>query len=69
MKKKNKLVNCCKSKKTDKKCRRKKDNKLFELPRKYPKKKCLSKKIKGFTMRASCAPYLDCTETKNINKS
>ena len=64
MKKKNKIVNCCKSKKTDKKCRRKKDTKIFELPRKFSKKKCLSKKIKGFSMRASCAPYLGCYNNK-----
>ncbi len=60
MSKKNKVSICCKSKKNDKKCRRKSDNKIFKLPRKFSKKKCLFKKIKGFTMRASCAAYKDC---------
>ena len=41
------IVNCCKSKKNDKKCRRKKDNKIFKLPRKFSKKKCVLKKNKG----------------------
>ena len=63
---KKKIVNCCKSKKIDKKCRRKTDNKIFKLPRKFSKKNCLLKKNKGFTMRASCTPYLDCVKnTKN----
>lgn len=52
-----KYVNCCRSTKKHKKCKRK-DNKIFSLPRKYSRKKC--KKIKGFTMRASCAPYKFC---------
>ena len=60
MTKKNKVINCCKSKKNDKKCKRKSDNKIFKLPRKFSKKKCLSKKIKGFTMSSSCAPYKYC---------
>lgn len=45
--------------KTYKKCIRKKDNKLFSLPRKFTKKQC--KKPKGFTMRSSCAPYKYCS--------
>ena len=65
MSKKNKVSICCNSKKNDKKCRRKSDNKIFKLPRKFSKKKCLSKKSKGFTMRASCAPYLGCYKAYN----
>lgn len=54
--------NCCKTTKKAKKCRRK-DGKLFKLPRKFSKKKCM-KKIKGFTMRSSCAPYKFCKSNK-----
>ena len=53
-----KIVSCCRHKKTDKKCRRLSDNKIFNLPRKFSKKKC--KNPKGFTMRSSCAPYKNC---------
>lgn len=42
--------------KKDKKCRRKKDGKVFELPRKFSKKQCF-KGIKGYSMKSSCAPY------------
>ena len=52
-----KYVNCCRSTKKHKKCKRK-DNKIFSLPRKFSRKKC--KKIKGFTMKSSCAPYKFC---------
>tara|TARA_Y100000389_G_scaffold6251_2_gene6007 strand:- start:7268 stop:9010 length:1743 start_codon:yes stop_codon:yes gene_type:complete len=50
---------CCKSTKKDKQCVRKSDRKLFKLPRRFSKKRCM-KKISGFTMRSSCAPYKDC---------
>lgn len=54
-------MDCCKiSKKSkSKKCKRKKDGKVFKLPRKFSKKRCL-KRIKGFTMKSSCAPYKYC---------
>ena len=32
------------------------DGKLFNLPRKYSKKKCLKKR--GFSMKSSCAPFI-----------
>lgn len=57
------LTNCCKSTKKHKKCIRTKDKKVFALPRKFSKKKCIAKrktKIRGFTMRSSCAPYKYC---------
>lgn len=57
------MKDCCKSNKKTKKCIRKKDKKIFSLPRKYSKKRCL-KKIKGFTMRSSCAPYKYCKKRK-----
>ena len=54
------MKNCCKSGSKTKKCVRKSDNKQFTFPRRFSKKQCLSQKIKGFTMRSSCAPYKDC---------
>lgn len=47
-------------------CIRKKDNKEFNLPRLYSKEYCLELNlpIKGFTKRASCAPYLSCKRQK-----
>lgn len=42
------------------KCTRKSDGKIFNLPRKFSRKTCLSKPVNGFTMKASCAPYKDC---------
>ena len=52
---------CCKSTEKDKKCVRKSDKKEFDLEkRRFSKKTCLTKPIKGFTMKSSCAPYKDC---------
>lgn len=55
--KKRGIKSCCKHTRKDKICVRK-DGKKFSLPRKFSKKKC--KKPKGFTMKASCAPYKGC---------
>ena len=67
------MKNCCKTSKKDKKCRRKSDNKIFKLPRRFSKKKCTSGKIRGFTMRSSCAPFKNCKKTvkrrKNLSKT
>jgi hypothetical protein len=52
------MKNCCISNNNDNKCFRKSDKKIFKLPRKFTKKKC--KKIKGFSMKSSCAPYNNC---------
>lgn len=52
-------VNCCKANKKQKTCKRKSDGKIFNLPRRFTRKRC-SQGIKGFTMRSSCAPYKDC---------
>ena len=58
--KKNQKVKKC-SKITEKdeknkiKCIRK-DGKVFDFPRRFSKKKC-SGKIRGFSMRSSCAPF------------
>ncbi len=52
---------CCKThKKKDKLCIRKKDKKKFKLPRRFSQNKCKKGPIKGFTMKASCAPYKYC---------
>lgn len=32
------------------------NNKIFDFPRKFSKKKCKGK-IKGFSMMSSCAPF------------
>ena len=46
------MKNCNKAGPKNKQC-----VKVFSLPRKFSKMNCLLKKIVGFTMRASCAPY------------
>lgn len=60
------MKNCCRSRRLDKKCKRK-DGRIFSLPRKYTRKRCM-KKVKGFTMRSSCAPYKYCKRTNRIRK-
>ena len=57
------MTDCCKTNNSTKKCIRKEDNKVFTFPRRFSRKKCLSSKPKGFTMRASCAPYKNCKKT------
>ena len=52
---------CCKSTRKNKKCTRK-DGKHFSLQRRFTKKKCIKGPVKGFTMRASCAPYKFCKQ-------
>ena len=54
------MKSCCKAGPKNKVCIRFTNKKLFSLPRKFPKAKCLRGPIKGFTMRASCAPYKNC---------
>ena len=60
----NRYINCCKINNNTKKCIRN-DKKIFTLPRKFSYKKCISKPIRGFTMKASCAPYKYCKK-KNV---
>lgn len=62
-----KVKNCCTSSESNKKCIRK-DGKIFDLPRKFSKKKCLSNKIKGFSMKSSCSPYKNCKKLKKPKK-
>ena len=40
-----------------KKCKRKKDGKIFSLPRLYSRESCKKMENKGFTQRSSCAAY------------
>ena len=42
--------------KKDKKCIRKSDGKIFELPRRFSRKRCLEG-VSGYSMRSSCAPF------------
>ena len=42
--------------KKDKKCRRKSDGKIFELPRRFSRERCLEG-VRGYSMKSSCAPY------------
>ena len=53
------MKNCCSSTPKDTQCFRKSDKKVFTLPRRFSKRQC-KRGVKGFTMRASCAPYKDC---------
>ena len=56
------MINCCKTLKNKKKCKRS-DNKIFKLPRRFTKKQC--KNIRGFSMKSSCAPYKLCKGGSN----
>ena len=62
------MRSCCLARKKDPKCVRNSDGKIFSLPRKFSKEKCMQG-IKGFTMRASCAPYKDCAFNVYVNKN
>ena len=58
------MKNCCEASSSTKKCFRASDNKVFSLPRRFSKKKCMSSSRRGFTMRSSCAPYNGCRGSK-----
>lgn len=59
------LRSCCTAVATTKTCKRK-DGKLFKLPRRFSKKTCLTKKVRGFTMKSSCAPFKYCKKRTNV---
>ena len=61
------VKSCCNHKKTAKKCRRK-DGKIFKLPRRFSKKKCMGK-VRGYSMKSSCAPYNHCKKGGGIGFS
>ena len=56
-------MNCCSKKIKNKKQCLREDNKIFNLPRRFSQKQCLTQHIRGFTMRASCAPYKFCKQS------
>ncbi len=58
------MKECCNSNENDKECYRDKDGKIFNLPRRFKKERCIKGPINGFTMRSSCTPWLDCKKTK-----
>lgn len=57
------LISCCKINNTNehkyRKCQRKKDGKIFNLPRKFNRTSC-DLSVKGFTKKSSCAIYSKC---------
>lgn len=54
------MKNCCgKTNKKTKQCIRE-DGKVFELPRRFTRARCIKRPVRGFTMRSSCAPYKFC---------
>ena len=61
------MRSCCDSTEKDKNCIRETDNKIFKLPRKFTKKRCMTK-TSGFTMKSSCAPYKNCKSRKGGTK-
>lgn len=62
---KKRILNCCNTSTRKKKCIRK-DGKIFSLPRKFTRKRCVKEPIKGFSMRSSCAPYKFCKTKKQF---
>ena len=58
-------MDCCKGSTKQKTCKRK-DGKIFKLPRKISREKCINGIIKGFSMKSSCAPYKYCKKTKQF---
>ena len=60
------VKDCCSSTIRDKQCIRKKDQKIFNLPRKFSFEDC--ENPNGFTMRSSCAPYKGCYNNKKNKK-
>lgn len=62
------MVSCCQHTTKHTSCVRKTDGKVFKLPRKFSKERCMQG-IKGFTMKASCAPYKACAFNVYVNKN
>lgn len=62
-KKRKSLISCCKINDTNehkyRRCQRKKDGKIFNLPRKFNRSSC-NLSVKGFTKKSSCAIYSRC---------
>ena len=62
------MKDCCEAKESGGQCIRKKDGKVFTLPRRFSRKRCTEGKISGFTMRSSCAPYSGCKSKRRKNR-
>ena len=62
------MKDCCNSSIKDKECFRKRDSKIFSLPRRFSKEKCLKGPINGFTMKSSCTPWLECNKKLKSKK-
>jgi len=60
--------NCCGVNNRSKTCKRK-DGKIFKLPRHFNKKRCLTKKIRGFSMKSSCAPFKYCRKARTLKRT
>jgi len=63
------MKDCCNHNNNDTKCIRKKDNKIFKLPRRIKKENCIQKDLKGFSVKSSCAPYKNCKKEFLYNKN
>ena len=70
------MKSCCNINNKAKTCKRKYDNKIFNLPRRFTKKRCVNGPVRGFTMKSSCAPFKHCqkggrkiTKTKKTKKN
>jgi len=62
------MNSCCRHTSKSKRCTRK-DGKVFSLPRRFTRKRCL-RGVRGFSMRSSCAPYSMCGGSRrNKDKS
>ena len=53
-----KIPNCCTHNKKAKQCKTKK--KIYNLPRRFTRKRCIKGPVRGFSMRSSCTPYKSC---------
>ena len=54
------MLDCCNNKTKKKNLCKRKDGKIFKLPRKFTFEDCTNKTLFGFTMNSSCAPYKYC---------
>lgn len=63
-----KIKKCCQANRKTRRCQRE-DGKIFTFPRRFSKDTCLSQPVKGFTMRSSCAPFVNCKKQTGKMKS
>ena len=63
-----KINSCCQATSKTRRCQRE-DGKIFTFPRRFSKETCLSQPVKGFTMRSSCAPFVNCKKQTGKMKS